>query len=320
MNMIRTVLGDIPAEELGFTDAHEHLIIDRDYVLTLNPDYRLDNIEKTSKEVKSFLDAGGKSFVEMTCLAFGRSAKKMVEVSKCTGAHIIASTGFHRPNFYMDSHWRFLYSADQLARILIEEIEIGMDENQYNGPIIDRTNAKAGVIKIATGYFVIKPEDMVTIEAAAIAHKETGVPIITHTENGTLGLEQVEILGSYGVAPQNIIVGHYDRNPDFFLHKELAQTGCYLEYDTPSRRKYFPEANFIELVRKMVDAGFEKQILWGGDLSRRSYQTAYGGQPGLSYILNKFIPRMRAEGFSDAIINDIFIHNPSDALCVVDKN
>ncbi|HEY59477.1 MAG TPA: hypothetical protein G4N92_02145 [Anaerolineae bacterium] len=319
MKIIRTVLGDISPQELGFTDAHEHLIIDRDYVLVQNPDYRLDSVEKTSREVKTFLDAGGKSFVEMTCLAFGRSAKKMMLVSQQTGAHIIASTGFHRPNFYIDSHWRFFYSVDQLARIMIEEIEQGMDENQYNGPLIDQTSAKAGVIKIATGYYVIKPEDEVTIRAAAIANQETGAPILTHTEEGTLGLEQIEMLGKLGVAPQNITVGHYDRNPDFFLHRELAKTGCYLEYDTPSRRKYFPESHFVELVRKMVEAGFGKQILWGGDLSRRSYQTAYGGQPGLAYILTKFIPRLRDEGFDEDVINDIFIYNPSNALCINKK-
>lgn len=314
MKVIRTVLGDISPQELGFTDTHEHLIIDRDYVLVQNPDYRLDNVEKTSQEVKTFLDAGGKSFVEMTCLAFGRSAKKLIQVSKQTGAHIIASTGFHRPNFYIDSHWRFFYSVDQIARIMIEEIEQGMDENQYNGPLIDQTSAKAGVIKIATGYYVIKPEDEVTIHAAAIAQQETGAPIFTHTDGGTLGLEQIEMLGSFGVAPEHITVGHFDRNPDIFLHKELAQTGCYLEYDTPSRRKYFPESHFVELVKKMVTGGFGKQILWGGDLSRRSYQTAYGGQPGLAYILKKFIPRLRMEGFNDDIINNIFINNPGNAL------
>lgn len=314
MSKIRTILGDISPEDLGFTDIHEHLIIDRDYVLMLHPDYRLDSVEKTSEEVERFMKAGGKSLVEMSCLAFGRSAKKMMAVAERTGAHIIASTGFHRPQFYMDSHWRFFYPVDQLAKILIEEIVQGMDENQYNGPIIDRTTAKAGVIKIATGYYVIKDEDLVTMEAAAMAHKETGVPIVTHTDNGTLGLEQVEILGSHGVPPESIIVGHYDRNPDVYLHKELAATGCYLQYDTPSRRKYFPESTFINLVRQMVEAGYGKQIVWGGDLSRRSYQTAYGGQPGLAYILTSFIPRMRAEGFEDAVIEDIFVNNPAHAL------
>jgi len=318
MNKIRTVLGDISPDQLGFTDAHEHLIMDKDYVLMLYPDFRLDDVEKTSQEVKNFMDAGGKSIVELSCLGFGRSAKKMVEVAKKTGAHIIATTGFHRPKYYMDSHWRFHYSIDQIVQIIVEEIEQGMDENQYNGPFIDRTSARAGGIKIATGYFVIKPEDVVTVEAAAMAHLETGAPIITHTENGTLGLEQVEMLESYGVDPQHVIVGHFDRNPDFYLHKELAQTGCYLEYDTPSRRKYFPESHFLDLTRKMFEAGFGKQIVWGGDLARRSYQTAYGGAPGLAYILDSFIPRLRSEGFEVSWIEDIFVNNPSKALCFKD--
>ena len=314
MKKIRTVLGDISPEELGFTDAHEHLFIDKDYVLKLHPDYRLDSVEKTAKEIGTFMAVGGKAAVEMTCLAFGRNAKKMVEVAKQTGFHIIASTGFHRPQFYMDSHWRFFYDVEQIADLLIQEIEQGMDQNQYNGPIIDRMEARAGVIKIATGYYSMKPEDERVIHAAAIAQLATGAPIFTHTEEGTLGLEQVKMLVSYGVDPAHVTVGHYDRNPDFYLHHDLASTGCFLQYDTPSRRKYFPEAHFIELVKKMVEAGHGKQILWGGDLARQSYQCAYGGAPGLKYILEEFIPRMRREGFSEEIIADIFVNNPAQGI------
>ncbi len=314
MKKIRTVLGDISPEELGFTDAHEHLIMDKDYVLKLYPDFRLDSVEKTMNEVKSFMTAGGKAAVEMTCLNFGRNAKKMIEVAQKTNLHIIASTGFHRPQYYMDSHWRYFYDVDQIARIIIEEIEEGLDQNQYNGPIIDRTEARAGVIKIATGYYVIKPEDEIVIQAAAIASGETGAPIFTHTEAGTLGLEQVHMLNSYGVESAQITVGHFDRNPDFFLHQELAKTGCFLQYDTPSRRKYFPETHFIDLLRKMVEAGYGKQILWGGDLARQSYQTAYGGAPGLKYILDEFIPRLKKEGFSEDVLTDVFVNNPARAL------
>jgi predicted metal-dependent phosphotriesterase family hydrolase len=314
MKIIRTVLGDIAPEQLGFTDAHEHLIMDKDYILKLNPDYRLDSVEKTAAEVLSFMGAGGRAAVEMTCLGVGRNAKKLVEVARKTGFHIIASTGFHRPQFYIESHWRYFYDVDQIARIFIEEIEKGMDQNQYNGPLIDRTEARAGVVKIATGYYVMKPEDERIVHAAAIAHRETGVPIFTHTEDGTLGLELVRILGSDGVDPAHITIGHYDRNPDFYLHHELAKTGCYLQYDTPSRRKYFPESHFVELVRKMVEAGHGKQILWGGDLARQSYQGAYGGAPGLKYVLEDFIPRMRQEGFSEDVIADIFVNNPARAL------
>src|SRR5512143_1145338 len=212
MKKIRTVLGDVSPADLGFTDAHEHLIMDKDYILKLNPDYRLDSVEKTGREVRAFMAAGGKAAVEMTCLGVGRNARKMHEVARQTGFHIIASTGFHRPQFYIDSHWRYSYEVEQIANIFIEEIEQGMDQNQYGGPVIDRTEARAGVIKIATGYFVMKPEDERVIHAAAIAQVETGIPIFTHTEEGTLGLEQVQMLVSCGVDPAHITVGHYDRN------------------------------------------------------------------------------------------------------------
>ena len=314
MKKIRTILGDISPEELGFTDAHEHLIMDKDYILKLNPDYRLDSVEKTSREVGSFMAAGGRAAVEMTCLGVGRNARKMLDVARQTGFHIIASTGFHRPQFYIDSHWRYSYTPEQIAQIFVEEIEQGMDQNQYAGPILDRTEARAGVIKIATGYFVMKPEDERVIHAAAIAHLKTGVPIFTHTEEGTLGPEQVEMLKSDGVDPAHVTVGHYDRLPDFYLHHELASTGCFLQYDTPSRRKYFPESQFIELLKKMIDAGHGKQILWGGDLARQSYQRAYGGAPGLPYILEDFVPRMRCEGISEDVIADVFVNNPARAL------
>lgn len=314
MKAIRTVLGDIAPAELGFTDAHEHLIMDKDYILKLNPDYRLDSVEKTSAEVVMFMAAGGKAAVEMTCLGVGRNARKMVEVARRTRLHLIASTGFHRPQFYIDSHWRFSYPVDEIARIFIEEIERGMDQNQYAGPLTDRVEARAGVIKIATGYYVMKSEDERIVQAAAIAHRATGIPIFTHTEDGTLGPELVKMLSSLGVDPAHITIGHYDRNPDFYLHHDLAQTGCFLQYDTPSRRKYFPETHFIELVRKMVAAGHGKQILWGGDLARQSYQCAYGGAPGLKYILEDFISRMRHEGLSEDVIDDIFVNNPARAL------
>jgi phosphotriesterase-related protein len=260
------------------------------------------------------MEAGGKAIVDMSCLGFGRNVKKLTEVARRTGCHIIAATGFHRPQYYMDSHWRFFYDVDQIAGLLADEIEKGLDQNQYNGPILDRTEARAGVIKIATGYYALQPEDERVIEASAIAHRKTGAPILTHTEEGTLGLEQVEMLGALGVEPRHITVGHYDRLPDFYLHHELAQTGCFLQYDTPSRRKYFPEARFVELLRKMVEAGHGKQIVWGGDLARPSYQTAYGGAPGLKYILEDFIPRLRKEGFSEEIIADVFVNNPARAL------
>jgi phosphotriesterase-related protein len=201
-----------------------------------------------------------------------------------------------------------------MAEVFVEEINLGMDGNSYNGPFVDRVMARAGVIKVATPYQHITPEDERVFEAAAIAHKETGAPISSHTEGGTMGLEQVELVTSFGVGPQHFIVGHMDRNPDLHVHKKIAETGAYLQYDTPSRVKYFPESTFIELLRGMIDAGYGEQIVWGGDLARKSYLTSYGGGPGMAYVPDQFVRRMRDQGFEEQVIADIFVNNPARAF------
>lgn len=314
MAEIRTILGSIAQKDLGFTDAHGHLIMDRDLIVKQHPDFKLDSIEKVSAEVGLFMQAGGRAMVEMSPIGCGRNPRAMIEIAKRTGLHVIGSTGIQKDEFYLDSHWRSFYTPGQMASIFIEEIEKGMDANSYNGPFVDRTEARAGVIKIATNYHYISPAERNVIEAAAIAHKETGVPIASHTEQGTMGLEQVNLLTSFGVDPQHIIIGHMDRNPDFYTHCKIAETGVYLQYDTPSRVKYFPESIFIELVQKMIDVGYGKQLLWGGDLARRSYFTSYGGGPGLAYVPGLFVSRMQNAGFNKRTIDDIFVNNPARAF------
>lgn len=314
MTEIRTILGSISPEDLGFTDAHGHLIMDRDLIVLKHPDFKIDDIEKVTQEVELFMQAGGKAMVEMSPIGCGRNPRAMIEIAERTGLHVIASTGIQKSEFYLDSHWRSFYTAEQMAEIFIEEINQGMDANSYNGPNIDRVKARAGVIKVTTPYQHISTEDERIFKAAAIAHKETGAPISSHTERGTMGVEQVELIKSFGVEPQYFTVGHMDRNPDLYTHIKIAETGAYLLYDTPSRVKYFPESTFINLVRGMVDAGYGKQVVWGGDMARKSYFISYGGGPGLAYVPDQFVKRMQDQGFAEDVILDIFTNNPARAL------
>jgi predicted metal-dependent phosphotriesterase family hydrolase len=314
MSEIRTITGSISPKDLGFTDSHGHLIMDRDLIISKHPDFKLDHIEKIAQEVGLFMKAGGRAMVEMSCIGVGRNPKAMLEVARRTGLNVIASTGLQREEYYLDSHWRNSYSVDQIASIFVDEIEMGLDNNNYTGPYIDRLDAKAGVIKIGTNYQHITDNQRKVIEAAAIAHKRTGSPIATHTEMGTMGLEQVEVLSSFGVDPKHVVIGHMDRNPDFYVHRCVAETGAFLCYDTPGRVKYFPETTFLELLRKMVETGFGNQLLWGGDVARRSYFVSYGGGPGLDYVPKSFVKRLRAEGFAEQVIEDLFVNNPAEAF------
>jgi phosphotriesterase-related protein len=260
------------------------------------------------------MQAGGRAMVEASPIGCGRNPRAMLEVAEQTGLHVVACTGIQKSEYYLDSHWRNVYSAQQMADIFIEEITLGMDANSYNGPYIDRVEAKAGVIKVATPYQYITPSDKRVFEAAAIAHRETGAPITSHTEMGTMGVEQVELMMAYGVDPAHFTVGHMDRNPDLYIHKKIAAMGATLLYDTPSRVKYHPESVFINLVAGMVEAGYGKQIVWGGDMARKSYFASYGGGPGLAYVPGLFVDRLRNEGFSEDVIDDIFVHNPARSM------
>ena len=253
---IRTVLGSILPERMGFTDLHVHLITDCGLVLQQFPALRLDSVEKACKEVELFMQAGGQGMIEFAPLGWGRNPRKLVEVAKRTGLNLVGCTGLHKNTYYLDSHWRNRYSPEQMAQIFAEEIELGMDANGYEGPFIDRTEARAGVIKIATEYECISPLDEKIIRAASLAHLQTGAPIVTHTEKGTMGLEQVKLLMSHGVDPHHIILSHLDHNPDFFEHRRIAELGVFLIYDTSVRRKHWQRCYVLGLYRQMINAGY----------------------------------------------------------------
>lgn len=314
MPKVRTVLGDIEASAVGVTNAHEHVLIQGGLILVKEPDFRLDSIEKGIEELLDFQAFGGCTVVDASPIGIGRNPDGLRSISVASSVRIVAATGFHKTRYYLDSHWRFRYPVEEIARLLIEEIEIGMEQHGYEGPLIHRSEARAGIIKAASDYQKIDGPTEVALEAAALAHIRTGAPILTHTEMGTQGLQQVRLLQSKGVRPENVILSHMDRNLDLFVHRELAETGAFLEYDGPGRVKYFPESTLIAVIRGMFDAGLGQHILLGGDTARRSYWKAYGGGPGMAYMLEHFVPRLRREGFTKEQIDLLLIYNPARAL------
>lgn len=295
-----TVRGEVSGDELGVVDYHEHLCFDApEWLLREDPDFRLNDEEKSAQELRQWAKAGGKTIVEMSAIDFGRNVRKVQRIAELVPeVHIIVITGFNKP-YYCD-RWVWETSEDELVKRCVREVTVG----------IDGTGIKAGIVKGGTGYNTFTDRDKKLLRIAAKVHLETGVPIITHTEAGTMGLEQVEYLASLGVAPNRICLSHLDRNPDFWLHKRIAETGAYLGYDCPGKIKYGPDELRINVLKRLMDAGFGKKILLGNDLGRKSYWRSYGGGPGLDFVLTKFIPRLRDEGISQQAINDLLIHNP----------
>jgi phosphotriesterase-related protein len=313
---IQTVLGKIDAEAAGIVNYHDHLITIGGGEVRTDKDLELDSVENAIVAMKKFRAVGGGTLVDMNPIDCGRRIDALVQISKETGVHIIACTGFQRAVQYEKDDLIYVYPVEEVGELIAKEILEGMPAGNYKGPSIQRREPKAGVIKIGTEYnFIAKVEEKMIV-AAGIAHKITGAPISSHTERGTMGLEQLDLLEKAGVNPAQVILGHVDRNPDVWYHKKMAQRGAFLGYDGPSRIKYWPDGVIVSLIKGMLDAGLGKQILLGGDTGRRSYWPEYGGGPGHSYILEKFVPRLREEGVGEDAIQDILVNNPQRAFLI----
>jgi len=312
MSFVRTVQGDISPEDLGWCGAHEHIVIAPSYATEKFPQYRLEEVEPISEELGRFRAAGGRSMVDAMPCDCGRDVIRLTEVSRRSGVQIVAPTGAHLAKYYPPGHWSGTLTEAQLADLFIADIEEGIDRHDYGAPIVERTAHRAGVIKVATAGE--KPDDREErlFRAAARAHRSTGCPILTHTEEGGGGQAQLDLLESSGVDPGHVVLSHLDRNPDPHEHRILLKRGARLEYDSAFRWKGESNPTLVRILELAPE--FPDGLVLGMDAARRSYWRAFGGGPGLDFLPAVFAPRLRQAGLSDDLIERLFIRNPAAAF------
>ena len=171
---------------------------------------------------------------------------------------------------------------------------------------------RAGFIKIAI------PADPVELpaalwEAAAAASRDTGAALLAHTEAGAAAEQIVARLLGFGAAADRLVICHIDKRPDFGLHRELAQAGVLLEYDTFFRPKYDPEHNVWPLLQRMAAAGLAGQIAIGTDLAG----TAFWQEIGPAALPGKIVSRLRTLGFESSTIQRLTGGNIAGRLATV---
>ena len=94
MKMIRTVLGDIPAESIGVTDSHDHLIRSGGPEVAHDAVFLMDDLEAACREFDSFLNAGGKTMICMDPVGCGRNVPKMLALAERYRVRAIAVMAF----------------------------------------------------------------------------------------------------------------------------------------------------------------------------------------------------------------------------------
>ena len=311
--MVRTVLDDIDEGNLGITYAHDHLIVRETNYTSLEKRILLDDIDKTETEVMDFKQLGGNSIVDVQPFGAGRDVEALKKISEDTGINIIAATGLHKMEFYKDGFWSENADNNKIADLFIDEIQNGAYSFDFNDPFIRKTSIKTGIIKIATDENGLTDYYRKIFKAAAIASKETGASIITHTELSKFGIEQAEYLLKSGIEPEKIIISHMDKKINLDNIITLAKIGVFLEFDSIARYKYHSDEEEVKLIIEMLENGFEDKLLLGMDSTRERF-LSYGGEFGLGYIIGKFIPMLKKAGVKEEQIRKMLINNPKRAL------
>jgi predicted metal-dependent phosphotriesterase family hydrolase len=313
MTFVRTVLGDIEPSAMGVTYAHEHLVIDGGRPVEMSPDFLLADVDRLADELAAAHAAGLRAAIDAMPADCGRNPAKLAELSRRSGVHLIAATGLHHERFYGPSHWSLRASEHELTDLFAADVEEGIDERDYGGPIVHRTAHRAGVIKVAGSEGGPSARDLSIFRAAAHAHHRTGVPVHTHCEGGTGAIEQIRVLTDAGMDAARISLSHVDKVVDRGYHRELRATGAFTVFDQAFRWGDRPNGT-LQLLEWAVEDGDADRVMLGMDAARQGYYAAFGGAPGLPYLLRGFSDEMDARGLGAALRQRLFVDNPARAF------
>ena len=339
---IQTVLGPIRPEELGVTLTHEHLLCDismfytpedratvqefftqpvsletlgriRHYGLPNADNVRLTDVSAAVEEVMLYQQYGGDSLVDVSSIGSGRDAVGLARISRATGVHIIMGSSFYLQEVHPPGTES--RSEEDLVGQMVREVTEG----------VEGTRIKAGIIGEVGCSWPLRDSERKVLAAAGRAQQVTGAPVTIHPgRDEKAPFEIMEILGKVGARPEGIIMGHIDRTVfQRSILREIAQSGCYLEWDLfGTEQSYYianpgidmpNDAKRMDDIAWIVAEGYGDKVLVAHDICEKARLNRYGGH-GYHYLLAHIVPRMRARGFHEDTIRAVLVENPRKVL------
>lgn len=308
---VRTVGGDIAPDALGATNYHEHFF----QVSPLLPGDELADEAASTEEARLLRGSGFAAVVDATPFGLGRRPDALARLALAAEVTVVATTGRHRDDHYRDRPELLEGAAGSWAARFVRELVEGLPTDDRDADGLRAVGpggepVRAGVLKAGIDYWRITTAERVTLEAVASAHRETGAPVMVHTERCTAVDELLDVLEADGVAADRVAIAHADRTPDAGLHAAIASRGAFLGYDGAGRFKDWPDSTLIDCCAAVVEAGHGDRILLGADVARARHYAAYGGIPGLAYLGERFVPRL-GERIGASALDAVLVGNPA---------
>ncbi|WP_405433735.1 hypothetical protein [Micromonospora sp. NBC_00617] len=318
-NTVNTVLGPVPAQQLGVVAVHEALLSvvpGAEYAFDVTID-RAEIFETLAEKLKDFRRHGGGTIVDSTGMFHGRDVRLYEALSRTTGVHIVASTGqgpeallggyFLTPQTNPPTPW----PAEKFADLFAREVTEGMVV-----PRVERRGA-AGLVATAATLAGMTATDESLFRGAARAALTTGVPV--SMRYGHDAVRDLEVVLDEKLPADRVVVGGLDRKDAVAAGAplEVATRGAYVGLDHVGTEDdaHSTDAERAALVAELVEAGHGNRIL----LSSNATGVAKGHPANdlpYSYVLTTFVPLLKARGLSDSDVQRILVDNPRDLLSV----
>ncbi len=316
---VNTVLGPVPAAELGVVAVHEALLsvvpgAEHAYDITID---RAEIFEILAGKLTAFRDAGGQTIVDSTGMFHGRDVRLYEALSRSTGVHIVASTGmgpeenlggyFLTPQTDPPTPWPAERFADLFGREVTEGMVVPRVERRGAAGLVATTATRAGRT----------PTDESLFRGAARAALATGIPV--SLRYGADALADLDVVLEEGLPADRVVVGDLDRTDAVAAGwpAAVAERGAYVAIDHVGLDDddFVRDAERAALVAELVAAGHANRVLLSG-----SAVGVAKGHPAselpYAHVLTAFVPLLASHGVADEDIQRVLVANPRDLLAV----
>lgn len=350
---VMTVRGPIPANQLGVTLMHEHLLIDVSYkwrqpeaaslralaeeritlrnlgylrrnIGVVKDNLRLLDVDLAAAEALEFKRAGGGTIVDVTTVGIGRDPAALLAIAAQTDLHVITCVGYYLKN----SHPPGLAarSVEELAEEMIGEIHAGIGQTGIRPGIIGEIGLGEPMYVAGQAGDEMHSDEEKVLRAAGRAQIATGLPVSVHIYNyrpNRLAHLALDVLEAEGVPPERVVICHLDTRIDVDYAAGVAARGAMVEFDTFGIEAYldaalsqFPrDTERIAALVELVDRGHLDRLLLSHDVCTKMQLIAYGGW-GYAHLSRNIEPRLRQAGLADHEVAALRVDNPRRFLDV----
>jgi phosphotriesterase-related protein len=311
MPAVETVRGPIDTARLGRTLMHEHIfLLDPEALQNYNhrwgePYWDEDvRVADAIAKLVALRAAGIETLVDPTAIGLGRDVRRIARVNAAVDINIVVCTGAYA---FLELPSFFKYrSQDHLAAFFVRDIREGIDD----------TGIRAAFLKCAVEEHGIVGDLPLIIGATAAASRETGAPVMVHTNAAArTGLLALAALTEAGVEPSRIVIAHAGDSNDLDYLRQIADTGATLGFDRFNVPAFNPDEKRIETLVALVGEGYADRIHLSHDAAC-FYDFMVGNpifareRPDFLHISETILPRLLDAGVTREQIDTMMVENP----------